>query len=142
MEISEFEKLIAESYDLDDEIERVVKEVLAPLRERVEELDSKILAQLDTEEISSYKSKRGTVTRSRHYQVKVPNSIEQKENFFGWLRDKGKEVYWKYTTVNSQALNSLHKEQMALAVEAGDIEFKIPGLEPPMMHVRLSKRSK
>lgn len=140
--ISEFEALIAQSYELDDEIEKFEKEVLAPRRAKAKELETKILAQLEAENKTSYKSNRGTIVRSRRYTVRVPATMEAKEQFFGWLKSKGDEVYWKYTSVNSQALNSLYKAEMEIAKEEQNVDFKIPGLGAPEMMTSLSKRSK
>jgi hypothetical protein len=140
--IAQFEELIGDSYALDAEIERYEKETLAPMRQRLRDLDAKILAQLEAEDKSSYKSKFGTVVRTRRYTVRIPQLLDDKVEFFKWLNTKGRDVYWKYTTVNSQALNALYKAEMEIAKEEGNVEFKIPGLGGPELAVTLSRRSK
>lgn len=140
--IAQLEELIGESYMVDGEIDRVEKEVLAPLRAKLKELDGRILAELEAEDKTSYKSRYGTVVRMRRYTVRVPATMEDKVEFFQWLNTKGREVYWKYATVNSQALNSLYKAEMEVAKEEGNVDFKIPGLGQPELSVTLARRSK
>lgn len=115
---------------------------MKPLQEELDKLDARILEELESTGKSSYKSNCGTVMRSRTYSVRVPVTDEAKRQFFGWLESKGPEVYWRYTTVNSQSLNSLYKAEREIAVEEGDVDWTIPGLEAPTLRVTLSKRSK
>jgi hypothetical protein len=105
-------------------------------------LEAKILTTLEQHEMSSYKSAHGTVIRSVRYSVRVPKDIEAKVEFFKWLNDKGRDVYWTYTTINSQSLNSLYKAEMEAAKEAGDFDFAIPGLGAPEGQPILSRRKK
>lgn len=57
-------------------------------------------------------------------RAKVPKTPEEKEAFFGWLKEKG--FYDTYITVNSNSINSLVKTEYELA---NDPEFSIPGLQ-------------
>lgn len=140
--IAGFEALIGDSYALDRKIDELEATLLAPLRKELQELDAKILAQLEASELSSFKTKFGTVVRTRRYSVRVPATAEDKAALFDWLKTKGDAVYWRYTTVNSQALNSLYKAEMEIAKEEGNTDFKIPGLGLPEMSQTLSRRTK
>lgn len=142
MTIAEFEALIGETYKLDAEITAYEKTVLKPMKARLDELEARILAQLEAEEMSSYKSKHGTVVRSRKYSVRVPQSAEDKEALFSWLRTKGDAFYYKNVSVNSQSLNSIYSTEMEIAKDEGNFDFAIPGVGLPEVRVTLSMRSK
>lgn len=137
-----WEAMIAESYLLEHEIDAIEDEQIKPLRAKLAAVDRKILAELERQEISSYKSKYGTVVRSNRFTVPTPKTIEEKTAFFGWLNTKGREVYWQFTTINSQSLNALYKAEMEIAKEQGNFDFKIPGLAEPTFTAGLSRRKK
>ncbi len=141
--LSDFEKLIVEAYALDDEIEALERDTMKPKRAALKELEGKILQTLADHDMSSFKSSRGTVVRAVRYTVPTPKTIEDKVAFFDWLnKEKGREVYWTYASVNSQSLNSFYKAEMEAAKEAGNFNFKIPGLAEPEATPILSRRSK
>lgn len=142
MTLTEFDELIGESFKVKQEIEDFEKTVLDPLKDRLKTIDNKILAHLEKADLSSFKSKYGTVIRSKKFSVQTPKTTDQKAAFFQWLKDKGDEVYWQYVTVNSQSLNSLYKEEMDIAKEEGNIDFVIPGILEPTYYEQLSKRKK
>ncbi len=138
--IAQFDSLIGDAYSVAADIEKLEAELLEPKRARLKELEGKILAQLEAQELSSYKCKHGQVIRTKRFTVATPKSIEEKVAFFDWLATKGDEVRWQYTTVNSQSLNSLYKAEMEVAKEEGNFEFKIPGIGEPTFVATLSRR--
>lgn len=142
IKLVDFEAMIAEAYALDDEIATIKRETLAPKQARLDELEGKILQTLTDHEMTSYRSSHGLVVKSLRYSVRVPKDAEAKAALFGWLKDKGEEVYYQYVTVNSQSLNALYKAEMEAAKEAGDFDFKLPGVGDPEATPTLSRRKK
>lgn len=138
--ITQWEAMIGQAYELDAEVDRIEKETLAPVRKARDELYEKILGHLAQQEISSYKSKHGTIVRMRRYSVRVPADYQAKQKFFHWLHIQSEDLYWKMMTVNSQSLNAFYKEQMELAKESGDLNFEIPGIGEPTLMESLSLR--
>jgi hypothetical protein len=140
--LADFEELVGRSYKLADEIAELERVTLKPMKERLDNLDSQILEHLTKLDMTSFKSKHGTVVRSNRYSVQTPKTIEEKKEFFRWLNEKGPEVYWSYATVNSQSLNALYKAELEVAKEEGNLEFKIPGIGEPTATPILSRRKK
>jgi len=140
--LADFEELVGQSYKLADEIAEMERVTLKPMKERLDNLDSQILEHLTKLDMTSFKSKHGTVVRSNRYSVQTPKSIQEKKEFFEWLNSKGDEVYWSYTSVNSQSLNALYKAELEVAKSEGNLEFKIPGIGEPTATPILSRRKK
>lgn len=137
---AEIEKLVEEGNKLKDEIKNIEKDLLDPLKAKLRDIDNKILGVLEDHELTSFKTKHGTVIRNRRFSVQTPKTMEQKKDFFQWLHGKGEEVYWSYATINSQSLNGLYKQELEIAKEKGDFDFKIPGLGEPTAHEYLTRR--
>ena len=68
--------------------------------------------------------------------------MEEKIKFFKWLSEKGQEVYWEFTTINHQKLNSLFSTEREIAIAEGNYEFKVPGIGEPSAQFHLSFRKK
>lgn len=140
--IEQFESVIAEAYQLDEEIDKYTKEVLGPKRQRLAELEAKILDELTRLDKQSYKSNCGTVVRQNRYSVQTPKTIEDKAALFSWLKDRGEEVYYQYVGVNSQQLNALYKQELEIAKEEGNLDFALPGVKEPTLMVSLARRKR
>lgn len=79
------------------------------------------------------------VTKS---QVTTPKTIEQKKEFFNWVKSKlGDDALVAYQTVNFQSLNSLYNAEMKAALDRGE-DFSVPGLELPSIVRTLMVRAK
>ena len=142
MTVAQLQALIGQSYELDREIDEIEKKTVEPLKAKLREIDATILATLEALEMTSFKTPHGTVVRTNRFSVQVPKDIEAKSAFFKWLSEKGREVYWQYVTVNSQSLNSLYKQEMEIAKEAGNLDFSLPGIGQPTFSATLSRRKK
>lgn len=91
-------------------------------------LKAKAVAYLKELKRTDYKSDAGDIRISRKWQVKLPQSSEEKTKLFDWMREK--EIFDKYATVNSRSLNSLHKAERESAIERGEgMVWKMPGIE-------------
>lgn len=139
MTIAELETLIGQTYALDAEID-AAELAIKPKKAELARLEALLMEQLQLGELTSYKSKYGTVVRSVRYSVQTPKTKDDKQAFFGWLGNRGEEVRWQYTSVNSQSLNALYKAEMEIAREEGNIDFRIPGIGEPSAQPILSRR--
>jgi len=85
----------------------------------------------------------GTFSVQKKHSGKVPKTLEEKKALFGYILEAhGQDVLDDYLTVNSARINSLWKEDYALAIARGDIDWKMPGIPEPTPYFRLGKRKK
>lgn len=82
----------------------------------------------------------GRVTKVEKMAVRVPSTPEQKVAFFNWLKENmGEDVATQYTSVNSQALNSLYNQLLEEFALKGEV-LDIAGLDIPITRTELSFR--
>lgn len=72
--------------------------------------------------------------------VRVPCSEEEREAFFNYLRENG--LFEQMISVNSRTLNSWYSAEMDAALENGDIDFKVPGLNNVSEYIELGINKK
>ena len=70
----------------------------------------------------------------------MPRTQEQKEAFFEYL--KSRDLFWAYASVNSQALNAFYKAEFDAAMQDGDLDFSIPGIDEPDIVETIQMRKK
>ena len=120
-------------------IDAATREYITPRQERLKELESKIQVAMDTLDMEKIPVKGfGTYFRKSNFSVKVPKSEVEREAFFGYLKERG--IFENMVTVNSMTLNAWFKQEMEAAVEKGDVDFKIPGIEEPKAFFTLQFR--
>jgi len=137
--IVEFEQICEEIQKQREECDKV-KQESKRVNEKLDELEKKALAMLETNEISSYAGKVGRISMQVRETVRVPQDPESREQFFAWLKDRG--LFESTITVHSQTINSLYRREAEAAVEAGNLMFSIPGLGEPTRQQILSFRQK
>ena len=115
-----------------------LKTQLSILNASLKELEKSLLEKMEAEDITSFKNEYGLFSKSVRASYKVPKTDAERQEFFGWLKDK--QLYEQYRTVNSQSLNALAKTEFEIAAEEGNIEFKIPGLQEPTITEYISMR--
>jgi|SRR5690606_24149493 len=77
-----------------------------------------------------YKAAAGSVKLKTIWRVSLPQSDEDKQKLFDWLKERG--IFNKYATVNSNSLNSLYMAEWEDAKKRGEgMEFEIPGVPQP-----------
>jgi len=77
-----------------------------------------------------YKAAAGSVKLKTIWRVSLPQSDEDKQKLFDWLKERG--IFNKYATVNSNSLNSLYMAEWEDAKMRGEgMEFEIPGVPQP-----------
>ena len=148
-EIKEIDKVTVEEFEgLVDTIAKQ-RDVCDGKKEELKEENRK-LAVLEEKAVllmkklgrTNYKGLSGTMYIGHRLSVKVPAGDENRSKFFDYL--KGKGIFDRMITVNSNTLNSYYKTEHEKAEADGKLsEFKIPGIDEPTIVERLNfKRSK
>jgi hypothetical protein len=111
------------------------------LNKELARLEEKAVVCLEELERDNYKTEFGTIYINEKWRVNMPQTDEDKQALFGFLREKG--IFDKYATVNSNSLNSLYMAEWEAAIEDGKgMEFSMPGIGAPKLHKALGKRKK
>lgn len=137
--LQEFEAICKEVFDRRTALDEA-REVLKLQDEELSKLERKVLSYLTHfKKDKHHVTGLGTIGIINRKSVKVPQDATEKQAFFKWLQEKG--IFWDYTTVNSQKLNSLYKAEYEIAGEEGRLaDFKIPGVGAPTVFQSISVR--
>lgn len=127
MEIAELQRLCEQTF-IQREITDTAKAAFQEENKILEEIEARLLAALEENNLKSFKSEYGDVGAREKASVKIPQG-ENREVFFNYLREKGD--FDALITVNSQTLNGWYKIEAEKAREAGQFFF-VPGLEIPI----------
>lgn len=121
-----------------EEAKRVSNEKYA----EYEELRRKVLVHLETLNKKSYKVDGiGTVGVKTELKVRYPETLDQRKEFFEWMKSQGEDLLLTKFSVNYQTLNSMYNEEFERAAEEGRAaEFKIPGISDPVSENTLTFR--
>jgi hypothetical protein len=136
--LSQMEALVKKLLELDGKIEANKREVLKPLQEEYAKIEEQIKTALESQELTSYRSKVGLITRVNRYSVRNPESTDAKKEFYKYLKNQGDDIFWDFVTPNNQKLNAYYKEQREIAKEKGDFDFSLPGIGEPKLSSYLS----
>jgi hypothetical protein len=94
---------------------------------RYQEVSMKAAAMLEGQGLDKFHAPSGTFSYKYEESYRVPKTPENREKFFAYLRAKG--IYEEMISVNSQTLNSFAKTEEKNALDDGNFDFKIPGIE-------------
>jgi len=121
-----------------------IKDQLADASKVFEELKGKAMKAMEVMELDKqHVPGCGTIYRQKNFSVKVPKSPAEKEALFNWIAEhKGKDVLDNMISIHSQSLNSFYKSELEIAKEAGNVDFKIPGIDMPEVYWTLGMRAK
>lgn len=126
--ITEFDKMGEDLADVNAKLD-ALKLQMKPLQEWADKLEAQIMDVLKEQGKTSYRFAKIQVVLSHRSSVQTPKTREEKEAFFEYLRKtKGEEVMWHYIGVNSNSLNAYYREEFKAAMEAQNLDFKIPGV--------------
>lgn len=117
---------LAESISVLRTEEKAAGDVKRAITEKLEAAEYQMITWLVESNLKNYRSEAGLVSLAYRTSVKTPKMPEEKAKFYEYLREKG--LYEAMISVNSATLNAFYKEQFALATEAGNSDFAIPGI--------------
>lgn len=128
----QLDHLIKEMKRLDDEKDEA-KKAHSEASEKYEAARDAVLSALKACGKSKYYvDGLGTAFIASRLSFQTPKEIEQKDAFFKWIAEThGDDVLKGMVTVNSQTLNGFCKREFEAALERGDADFKIPGINEP-----------
>ena len=101
-------------------------------------VQSKILAQLEANNMTQHRGEFGLIHVTKRAQVAQPETMQDKAQFFDYLRERG--IFMDLVSVNSNTLKSWVNEQMENQAQAGNFTFSIPGLKPPTSYKTIGLR--
>lgn len=126
-ELDDLTRLIFEQREACEVLEGLLKD----RNKKLESLQSKMISVLDRFGRSNYDVPGvGKLMVAERSYVGLPKTPQDKEAFYGYLKDKG--VFDEMISVNSNTLNSYYKREREIAREEGHaLDFKIPGISEP-----------
>lgn len=103
-----------------------------------EQVKTKILRAIEASGIGSLKAHGWTFYKKDETSVKTPKTIEEKQELFEFLRERG--IFDEMVSVNSKTLNTLYKNLSEEAADQGILEFVMPGVGAPTTYTTLEMR--
>ena len=83
----------------------------------------------------------GTFFRQKEFSVRVPKDHDAKTALFKYISDnKGEEVLLDLTSINSLTLKSFWNAERKIAIDAGNVDWAMPGLTEPEVYWKLGMR--
>lgn len=129
---------LAESgYAVKKEIE-ALEEKQKELNEKLKGIKASMIFKLKEMGVNSFKHATCQVIQTTKISVKNPQTPEEKEKFYNYLKEKN--IFENMVSVNHMSLNSWYKEEIEAAKAAGNFDFKIPGLGEPTIFEDISFR--
>lgn len=130
---SKLEELLMER-DEKAELEARIDEI----QKRINTLENLIIEGMEDANIDKLSAHGKTFSVLYNYSAKTPKTPEDKQAFFGWLKEQG--LFDSMITVNSQTLNSLYNRLRNDAIKKGDNFFTIDGITEIDSYKKLSVR--
>jgi len=137
--LQEFEELCAKSYGVKDMVDALEDQVKG-LNETKAAIDQRIIMHMQKHNKTSYKTQHGTVIAATRFGVSLPKDPDQLDALYGHLKKAGH--FENLISINHMKLNSYYKQEMEVAKEKGDFDFKIPGVDEPKAYTYIQLRSK
>lgn len=116
------------------------KHEMSILQQAYGDLRRQILNILEAAELERLDGSEHTVYRTERRTWKVPQDPERRKVFFEWLDSK--HLLWDMATVNHQTLNSWCRAEEEAALERGEVDFNVPGLDEPTVFTDVALRKK
>lgn len=124
--VNELVKLIETSFQLRKEYEEAKRESDKKHAE-YQAASFRAATMLEGLGLDKFHTASGTFSYTYSETWRVPKTPEQREAFFNYLKEKG--IYDEMVSVNSNSLNSFAKTEEQNALDEGNFDFRIPGLE-------------
>lgn len=118
----------------------ILNDQLKDIQERCDAAEQELIAILQNAGMERFDAESCSITVQDRTSWRVPKEPAKKREFFDYLKEKG--VFEDLVTVNSQTLNALCREEERLALDRGEVMFRVPGLEEPTTYQTLSVRKR
>ena len=142
--VKALDEIIVKILELEAQMDAKDEEKLVFSKENIK-LEALAVQHLKDLEREEYDSPMGKVSIKEKWSVTSPQTDQDKELLFGFLRERG--IFTKYVSVNSKSLQSLYGAEWEAAKARGEgLEFSIPGISAPNLFEKFeckeSKKSK
>jgi hypothetical protein len=138
--VKELDELVTAIFDQKDKIKEM-EALVSKENVLLSKLEAKAVAYLEELDRDTYSTERGTIGVKEQWRFNLPQSDEDKMQFFSFLREKG--LYDKYATVHSSAYNAFCNAEWEVAKKEGrGFDFSLPGVPEPKLYKGLSTRRK
>lgn len=116
---------------------RKMDEATSEENKRLASMQSKAIAYLVELDREKYQSPFGTISVKEEWRFRLPETLEDKLDFFEHLKEKG--MFDQYATVNANSYNSYLNTEWEVAKEEGrGMDFKVPGVPEPTFYRKLN----
>ena len=118
------------------------EETLKAEKSKLQTMKAEALKKMEAAEIDKFNvPEHGTIYRQKKFSIKVPKDPTAKQALFDYIEaEKGEDVLHNMTSINSQTLNSFYKEELELAKERQDVDWKLPGIGEPSVYYDMGMR--
>ncbi len=119
-----------------------IKDKLTAEQKKLSELQGKAEKILEAADMQKFNVPGyGTISRVKNYSVKVPKDPDLKQKLFDYIAEqKGEDVLFNMTSINSATLNAFYKEERGAAIERQQEDWELPGVGEPEVYYRLGMR--
>lgn len=133
----ELADLTKEAASLKKEIDAIEVQLKAK-KTKLSEYQGQLLKVFEAADLDKISSHGFTFYIERRSSVKTPKTLEDKKRLFDYLDEKG--IFMEFASVNSQSLNKLYKTLEKEALDTGEIDFRIPGVDEPTEFEQIKMR--
>lgn len=103
-------------------------------------LQAKILDLFEEHDMTSHAGPFGKVIKTKRYSVKKPTTPEDKQAFYGYLKEQG--IFEDMISVHSSTLQSYVKQEIEAMESEGRLGWKPPGINDVGTTNTISMRKK
>lgn len=120
------------------------KQAVSAAEEKFKGLKKELLTLMEASGVDKIIGKECSATVSIKSSVSVPKDVTKKKELFEYIRaNHGGEVLGNMLTINARSFSSWYNAEVQSKVDAGEIDFKLPMLEPyEMTSIGLRKIAK
>lgn len=115
-------KVIAELRFKESEAKHIVRQI----SEELDTAEARMVEMLNISQLKNYKTSLGSVGIIRRTSVKKPESSEDWEALYAYIKSKG--LYEGMRTIHSASLNKFYQEEFDQAILEGRIP-SVPGIQ-------------
>lgn len=122
MEMKDFDSLCLDFQKLKDQ-KAELNDQLSEIEAKIVEKENMILAELSTLDLERFSFSNGLVSKTHQTQFKKVNPEEFKQ----YMKDN--DMWDQLADINYQTLRAIINQKKKEAEDAGNFDFRIPGLE-------------
>ncbi len=135
--VEALDQLVKDLFAKRQEIEEETLKLTQMNKDRAE-MEGRIAGFLKELGRDNFKTPDGTVGFRRVWSTTLPKTDEEKKALADWMKERN--IYDKYRTFNSQAINSLFLQERDAAQKTGEFFTTLPGCGEPKMFETITTR--